>query len=130
MATAIASFPNGLTTQQVTTPIKVLCHLKEEEVQNDNFDLIIAVKDDALEVKWNKSVDTLEKWFLKLNGVEDSSGIKDIECLKKNISALSIPDNPILSLVFQLNQLLMLINNPMLFPHQAYVDGFNEKNKS
>ena len=129
MATAIASFPNGLTTQQVTTPIKVLCHLKEEEVQNDNFDLIIAVKDDALEVKWNKSVDTLEKWFLKLNGVKDSSRIKGIECLKKNISELSIPDNPILSLVFQLNQLLMLINNPMLFPHQAYVDGFNEKNK-
>ena len=27
---------------------------------------------------------------------------------------------------FQLNQLLMLINNPMLFPHRAYVGLFNE----
>ncbi|CAM3821971.1 DUF6602 domain-containing protein [Marinicrinis lubricantis] len=33
----------------------------------------------------------------------------------------------LLSLTFQLNQLLMLINNPMLFPHKAYVDMFNEK---
>ncbi|RRJ67538.1 hypothetical protein EHV15_12720 [Paenibacillus oralis] len=33
----------------------------------------------------------------------------------------------LLSLTFQLNQILMLINNPMLFPHKAYVDMFNEK---
>ncbi|OMG49877.1 hypothetical protein BK140_09735 [Paenibacillus macerans] len=33
----------------------------------------------------------------------------------------------LLSLTFQLNQLLMLINNPMLFPHKAYVDMFNER---
>lgn len=31
----------------------------------------------------------------------------------------------ILSFHFQINQLLMLINNPLLFPHQAYVDMFN-----
>lgn len=36
----------------------------------------------------------------------------------------------ILSLIFQLNQLLMLINNPMLFPHQAYVDMFNKSDAS
>ena len=27
---------------------------------------------------------------------------------------------------FQLNQLLMLINNPMLFPHRAYVKLFSK----
>ncbi|WP_411343469.1 DUF6602 domain-containing protein [Paenibacillus sp. WLX1005] len=32
----------------------------------------------------------------------------------------------LLTLTFQLNQLLMLINNPLLFPHQAYVDMFNK----
>ncbi|MNN95966.1 hypothetical protein D3C81_2148620 [compost metagenome] len=32
----------------------------------------------------------------------------------------------LLSLTFQLNQLLMLINNPLLFPHDAYVRMFNE----
>lgn len=32
----------------------------------------------------------------------------------------------LMSLNFQLNQLLMLINNPMFFPHKAYVDLFND----
>lgn len=35
----------------------------------------------------------------------------------------------LLTLNFQLNQLLMLINNPMLFPHQAYVEMFNKISK-
>lgn len=35
-------------------------------------------------------------------------------------------ENVMLSLTFQLNQLLMLINNPMLFPHIAYARRFNE----
>lgn len=39
---------------------------------------------------------------------------------------LKIKNNPLLSLNFQLNQLLMLLNNPMLFPHYAYAKRFNE----
>lgn len=35
-------------------------------------------------------------------------------------------ENVIMSLTFQLNQLLMLINNPMLFPHRAYAQRFSE----
>ncbi|WP_037586648.1 DUF6602 domain-containing protein [Stenoxybacter acetivorans] len=31
----------------------------------------------------------------------------------------------LLTLVFQLNQYLMLINNPVLFPHRAYIEMFN-----
>lgn len=34
-------------------------------------------------------------------------------------------ENVLLSLIFQLNQLLMVLNNPMLFPHRAYADMFN-----
>lgn len=34
--------------------------------------------------------------------------------------------NVIMSLTFQLNQLLMIINNPMQFPHRAYVEMFNK----
>ena len=33
----------------------------------------------------------------------------------------------LLSFNFQLNQLLMIINNPMLFPHRAYVGMFNKE---
>ena len=35
-------------------------------------------------------------------------------------------ENVILSLIFQLNQLLMVINNPMLFPHHAYAKRFSD----
>lgn len=36
----------------------------------------------------------------------------------------------LLSFIFQFNQMLMLINNPMFFPHKAYVDMFNGKKES
>ncbi len=35
-------------------------------------------------------------------------------------------ENVLMSLIFQLNQLLMVINNPMFFPHHAYAECFNE----
>ncbi|WP_053956484.1 DUF6602 domain-containing protein [Inediibacterium massiliense] len=44
--------------------------------------------------------------------------------LKNTLESLNIENNPLLSLNFQLNQLLMLINNPMLFPHFAYANFF------
>lgn len=50
------------------------------------------------------------------------------ECLylTNTLQDLQIKDNPFLSLNLQLNQLLMLINNPMLFPHFAYAKRFND----
>lgn len=42
------------------------------------------------------------------------------------LSDLKIPQNPLLTLKLQLNQLLMLINNPMLFPHFAYAKAFRD----
>lgn len=38
----------------------------------------------------------------------------------------NIEENVLLSLIFQLNQLLMILNNPMLFPHRAYAKCFNK----
>ena len=35
----------------------------------------------------------------------------------------------LLSFIFQFNQMLMMINNPMFFPHKAYVDMFNKGSK-
>lgn len=35
----------------------------------------------------------------------------------------------LLSFIFQFNQMLMMINNPMFFPHIAYVDMFNNKKR-
>ncbi len=130
-------------TQKSTKPLSVLCHMYDDiKYENDNYDLVITAKEDnKLGIKWNNKVDTLEKAFLKLNGIEK---LEDIKCYKnedqrikeikpvlnKKLDSLSVPDNSILSLIFQLNQLLMLINNPMLFPHQAYVEMFNKTDVS
>lgn len=50
---------------------------------------------------------------------------------ERNLNQLSVSnkkgeENVIMSLTFQLNQLLMLINNPMLFPHRAYAERFSK----
>ncbi|GIP64006.1 hypothetical protein J32TS6_25610 [Virgibacillus pantothenticus] len=54
--------------------------------------------------------------------------LKDLQVeLPRNLSnSEPVKQNPLLTFMFQLNQLLMIINNPMFFPHQAYVDMFND----
>lgn len=47
-------------------------------------------------------------------------------CIREKSEDGTTRENVILSLTFQLNQLLMLINNPMLFPHRAYAQLFQE----
>ena len=56
--------------------------------------------------------------------------IKNSEQLKeRKISDYKVSDKTkkytLLSFIFQFNQILMMINNPMFFPHKAYVDMFN-----
>lgn len=46
--------------------------------------------------------------------------------IEDTLESLEIKENPLLSLNFQLNQLLMLINNPMTFPHFAYAKMFKD----
>lgn len=46
--------------------------------------------------------------------------------LTNTLKDLEVTGNPLLSLNLQLNQLLMLINNPMLFPHFEYAKRFNK----
>jgi hypothetical protein len=46
--------------------------------------------------------------------------------IEDTLKNLEIKGNPLLSLNFQLNQLLMLINNPMTFPHFAYAKMFQQ----
>lgn len=57
--------------------------------------------------------------------------IKEDNLEKRKLNQLKVTnvdgtENVIMSLTFQLNQLLMLINNPMLFPHRAYAQRFSE----
>lgn len=146
----------GGTMQTATRPIKILCGMaKEKEYKNlkEKYDIILSV--DQVRKRLFKYIrgenDSLEKWNTSLNhaledvetdnpsikyeketrhnrvkeiGKSRKSFIQDLKIGKKTENG--IEENVLLSLIFQLNQLLMVINNPMLFPHRAYADRFNE----
>lgn len=80
-------------------------------------------KDGSFLVKRGRDSETSKKQLENLfETVTEAEGSR-FEVYTK-LSALKVPGNPLLSLNFQLNQLLMLINNPMLFPHYAYAKLF------
>ena len=50
--------------------------------------------------------------------------LQDLRVMQANENGKE-EENVLLSLIFQLNQLLMILNNPMLFPHRAYAKCFD-----
>ncbi|WP_138090150.1 DUF6602 domain-containing protein [Halalkalibacterium halodurans] len=131
---AIGSVP----TQKSTCPIRILCTLKSEvneEIQQ-NFDFVLlAVNDDMggrIDIEDNRG-GNLKDWFRKLN-FHETNPDKEI-CNEKLLTDIKLKDYEVkdeddtlvslLTFNFQLNQLLMLINNPLLFPHRAYAKLFN-----
>lgn len=61
----------------------------------------------------------------KQQGFRDASDIlKGISIQSYKVHNQDGENISLLSFNFQFNQLLMLINNPMLFPHQEYVNMF------
>lgn len=133
-------------TQKSTKPIRILCVLGNvKDDIKDLFDFVLIAKrgnEDKkekarIEIICNDSMN-LYKWYKELNfnkvdydregkTDEDKLGkifLKDYEVLDRNKENISL-----LTFNFQLNQLLMLINNPILFPHRAYVEMFNERKK-
>lgn len=71
-------------------------------------------------IRFKENIEKLKKIYIKkdykINDTDDT-----IEDKRKEV--------PLLSFIFQFNQLLMLLNNPMFFPHQAYVKLFNGETK-
>ena len=101
--------------------------------QRFDIELCAIEGESKLNIKFNDTVDNLYKAFINLNFHQEKNDceneFKGIDALKK-ISLqkqFTVKDNNLLSFIFQLNQLLMLINNPLLFPHQSYVDLFNKR---
>ena len=136
-------------TQQSTRPIRILCLLNSKECLeiDDQFDFVLhavkeqdkkeANKDETGRIEIRVNTDkTLFEWFKELNfhEVEMPPNVPDDET-KTYLEGLTLSkyevldqDQASISLLtfnFQLNQLLMLINNPILFPHRNYVRLFN-----
>lgn len=138
-------------TQTSTRPIRIFCGYETQIAQKDipdlekyfDFVLLASGKDGneriSVTVPKEKS---LQHWYKELNhyGNEEkmSIGTKDGEAIEivqndkladYSLDNLVVKQNgeevSLLSFNFQLNQLLMLINNPILFPHLGYAKMFN-----
>jgi len=124
---------DGAFTQRSTRPIKILCTL-DKGANKDLFDIVITAQTDStiLDIPFTDKFQKLGDIYQDLNfckGAEltpqANEAIKKLE--DKTVDNFEVGNNSLLSFNFQLNQILMLINNPLLFPHQAYVKMFNEK---
>lgn len=140
-------------TQTATRPIKILCMLGGSKVllkYEKEFHILLSTESSSAKKhevlykliphenwsigEWNvelnhaivENMDAEDKEYRiqKEKKIENSRPhiLEDLKVLKGNPKE----ENVILSLVFQLNQLLMIINNPMLFPHRAYANRFSE----
>lgn len=129
-------------TQTSTRPIRILCHTgnSTKETIADLFDIVLHPLKDRLSVEFPAGKQSLASWYAKLNHADDKYKnirveIKDGKAKEIQLESYRVYEHQggkdeiaLLSLTFQLNQLLMLINNPILFPHLAYVEMFNRAN--
>lgn len=139
--------------QTSTRPITILCRSYSnkdlDEKEEFLFDIVLEIKEGKLIKEIPEEEFTLEEWYEKLNHyaldryeeaksrlLKSMSSLKleksetDVKKKTRALKDLSVKkgteEQTLLSLMFQLNQLLMLINNPMFFPHESYVQAFNK----
>lgn len=132
-------------TQTGTRPLRILCCLQEKDSNKKGkqlFDVVIIANADAekLDIKWNSEQENLYEWYVELNHADKSEANrnkkkvgqreKEEEAANYTLEDYQIhhggTELSLLTFHFQLNQLLMLINNPMMFPHLAYVKMFDD----
>ncbi|WP_036696971.1 DUF6602 domain-containing protein [Paenibacillus taiwanensis] len=124
-------------TQTATRPIKILCSTTSAVTQVKGlFDILIHPKGEQLRIVLPNEAESLDWWYEQLNhygaahkGISIKKADEALTKVKLSDYRVAVPEDchsevSLLSLTFQLNQLLMLINNPILFPHLAYVGLF------
>lgn len=137
--------------QTSTRPVKILCATAicdpvKKELEKD-FDILLyiknkrlvkVIKDDEINfIKWYEVLNhfghdrysTDEKSYREKRKKKEETIRSQKTLEKRKLTDLQVTnskdeENIIMSLTFQLNQLLMLINNPMQFPHRAYAKRF------
>ncbi|MFU0791767.1 MAG: DUF6602 domain-containing protein [Virgibacillus proomii] len=132
--------------QTSTRPITILCTNVKDQYKESNFDMVLSVQNNRLIKIIPEEMASLDDWYCDLNhfrldryknakklgclaDFNHSNDCKENEKTKRTLDGLNVKkdaeQNVLLSLMFQFNQLLMIINNPMFFPHQSYVKAFN-----
>lgn len=140
IVSGIDDFNNN--TQTSTRPLRILCCLNEKNIndvlaENDKiFDIVIRANEDkkSLSVEWNKEKKNLYDWYASLNHADKEK--KELQSEETNkIKGITLDhylvkhcdkELSLMTFNFQLNQVLMLINNPIFFPHIAYAEMFNK----
>ena len=123
-------------TQTSTRPIKILCHMSEKEQKaHQCFDITVRAYDDKMFIYEHEKFQKLADIYKTLNHHQtEKENIKpftqEIDISKyvvaKKENNQVHNEVTLMSLMFKLNQILMLVNNPIFFPHQAYVSRFNK----
>lgn len=141
-------------TQTATRPILIYCSLEENlNSAAKQFDFVLRADKvtKKISITYSEEQTRLKEWFNSLNhadktieedlintgkGFEDEEGKKSVNYDLGEYRIFNKDSDrkgndreevSLLSFNFMLNQLLMLINNPMLFPHMAYVNMFNKE---
>lgn len=127
-------------TQKSTRPIRIFCALQDKkgDVTKGDFDFVLLASNkmsnaenrDRITVEYSE--DDLYERFISLNfdKAEPTGNIVNVDVLKGiKLEEYKVSDTSLLSFNLQFNQLLMLINNPILFPHRAYAAMFNSNER-
>ncbi|WP_342495323.1 DUF6602 domain-containing protein [Bacillus sp. FSL K6-0046] len=141
-------------TQKRTRPILILAsNLKRQtanssskmfEILDKAFDFILMKQKSVFHLRAPNEGEHLGWWANELNcydperskeqedeekkeNIENNEDDSKDKVISNKLSELRIDHNELLTLNFQLNQLLMLINNPMFFPHYAYAELFQKQ---
>ena len=134
-------------TQSSTRPLRIFCCLNKSVIDRrllseaPLFDFVVRALADKERLEIEMNPKSLQHWYIALNHagrkfedvMDDKDSFKgevlqgiDLEKYKVSKANKSVS---LLTFNLQLNQLLMLINNPMLFPHIAYAEMFNALGK-
>lgn len=136
-------------TQISTTPIVILCYIREDRSKKirkgvrESFDIVLESFRSAtpesgnLNIFFSEDNHNLYQILCRYNRSGEKArkiSSEKIKAVKDQLSDRKIQDllveskdeqYTLLSFIFQFNQMLMMINNPLFFPHQAYVNLFN-----
>lgn len=130
------------TAQTATRPLRILCCLNENvinqplENKEAPFDIIIKAEDKKgrLQIQLDSGKKSLYDWYAALNHAEGIPEHKEGIRGKDTVTEIGMDKYlvhykgetlSLLTFNLQLNQILIMINNPMMFPHLAYAEMFN-----
>ncbi len=136
----LAGFKEDKSTQTSTRPIRIFCGYNTTAgtpKARELFDFVLIAKDgkdqknprNRIKISINDN-GSLKEWYEELNHFGGTCPPSFDELSGYHLSNYQIQGEQgevsLLSFNFQLNQLLMLINNPILFPHKVYAELFSK----